>query len=50
MLEFKKTTGEKKDAMDSIYLNYVFDNIITKKADELLPWDKSIPNNLKTYK
>ena len=32
------------------YLNYVFDNISTKTADELLPWDKSIPNNLKTYK
>lgn len=32
------------------YLNYVFDNISTKTADELLPWDKSIPNNLKIYK
>ena len=32
------------------YLNYVFDNISAKTADDLLSWDKSIPNNLKTYK
>ena len=32
------------------YLNYIFNNISNKTADELLPWHESIPNNLKTYK
>ncbi len=32
------------------YLNYIFNNINTKKVDELLPWHESIPQNLKIYK
>lgn len=29
------------------YLNYIFDNISTKSADELLPWSESIPKDIK---
>ncbi len=32
------------------YLNYIFNNIRFKTADELLPWSKSIPDNIKIYK
>ena len=28
------------------YLNYIFDNISTKTADELLPWNKDLPEDL----
>ena len=31
------------------YLNYIFENISDKSADELLPWSNSIPKSLKIY-
>ena len=31
------------------YLNYIFNNISTKNADELLPWSNDIPKYLKIY-
>lgn len=32
------------------YLNYLFNSIRNKAADELLPWSKTIPDNIKAYK